>query len=110
MNFDVIGWTEYLLTTFIPVSMIVSAIVVFILEAGFGLRAEYGRYIDMGRYNKSKKGFSAPVAWCLQESPAFLVPCVFLYFGGLSVYDKQSGGLNLNVLFLYYFMIHYFNR
>ena len=103
MSLEIIEWAEWFLTTFIPISMIVTGVIVFICEAGLGLRAEYGRY------NKANKGFSAPIAWCLQESPAFLVPCIFIYFGGLRIYDEQDG-LNFNVLFLYYFMIHYFNR
>ena len=103
MNFDVLEWAEWIFVTFIPVSMIITGIIVFICEAGLGLKAEYGRY------NTKNSGFSAPVAWCLQECPAFLVPCVFIYFGGLTIYDKYNG-LNLNVLFLIYFMVHYFNR
>ena len=103
MDIDVLEWMEWLLITFIPVSMIVTGVIVFICEAGLGLKAEYGRY------STKINGFSAPLAWFLQESPAFLIPCIFLYCGGISVYDKYTG-FNLNVLFLFYFMIHYFNR
>jgi hypothetical protein len=103
MDFDVFKKGGWYLSTFIPISMIVTGVIVFICEAGLGLKAEYGRY------STKINGFSAPLAWFLQESPAFLIPCIFLYCGGISVYDKYTG-FNLNVLFLFYFMIHYFNR
>jgi hypothetical protein len=103
MYHSLIEWAAWFLSPFLPISMIVTGVVVFILEAGFGIRAEYGRY------NKSNKGFSAPIAWCLQESPAFLIPCLFLYFGNQSLFNINTG-INLNVLFIIFFMIHYFNR
>ena len=103
MDLDVLHWAEWFLSIFIPISTIITGIIVLICEAGLGLRAEYGRY------STKQNGFIAPIAWFLQESPSFLVPCAFLYFGDLSVYDKYNG-LNLNVLFLIYFMVHYFNR
>ena len=40
-----------------PVIMISVGVTVFIMEACFDFKAEYGRY------NQKNKGFSAPVAW-----------------------------------------------
>jgi hypothetical protein len=40
-----------------PVIMISIGSIVFILEAFFGFKAEYGRY------NKKNLGLSAPIAW-----------------------------------------------
>ena len=55
-------------------------------------------------------GFSAPVAWFLQESPAFLVPFGLWLYRGPSIFDKATGSLNTNLVVLSYFLIHYFNR
>lgn len=87
-----------------PWLMISIGTIVFLVEAIGGVRAEYGRY------NKKNMGFSAPVAWFLQESPAFLVPFGLWLYRGPSIFDKTTGSLNTNLIVLSYFLIHYFNR
>lgn len=86
-----------------PVIMISVGIIVFILEAFGGLKAEYGRY------NKKKNGLSAPIAWLIQECPAFFVPLFLIFYQGAKIYDS-SLRINTNLLLLCLFMMHYFNR
>jgi len=84
--------------------MIATGVVVIIVEAGFGIKANYGRYSSI-----TSIGFKAPVAWLLQESPAFLVPLGLLLYRKSSLFDGLQQ-LNTNLIVLSYFMIHYFNR
>lgn len=86
-----------------PVIMVSIGIIVFFLEAFGGMKAEYGRY------NKKNKGFSAPIAWLIQECPAFFVPLFLILYQGAKIYDN-SNKINTNLLLLLFFMMHYFNR
>lgn len=86
-----------------PVLMISIGFIVLILETIGGLRAQYGRY------NSKNFGLSAPIAWLLQESPAFLVPCFLVFYRKVLFYD-QFNRLNTNLILLLYFMLHYFHR
>lgn len=86
-----------------PTIMITIGSIVFLLESVGGLRAAYGRY------NTKNIGFSAPVAWFLQESPAFLVPFFLVFYHGNYLFDKTNR-LNSNFIVLCYFMLHYFHR
>ena len=86
-----------------PVIMISVGLVVFVLEAFGGLRAAYGRY------NTKNYGFSAPFAWFLQESPAFLLPFGLVVYRRVFLFDKLNQ-INTNFVLLCYFMLHYFNR
>ena len=86
-----------------PWIMISVGAVVFLVESCGGVRAAYGRY------NTKNIGFSAPVAWLLQESPAFVVPLIMIIYRQ----TRLIGGLqqlNTNLVLLAYFMLHYFNR
>jgi len=81
-----------------PVVMISIGVAVFAIEVFGGLRAAYGRY------NKSNIGLIAPIAWFLQESPAFFIPLYFL------LVNKVQREMNTNSILLIFFLIHYFNR
>lgn len=87
-----------------PVIMISVGIVVFILETLGGLRAAYGRY------NSKNIGFSARVAWFIQESPAFFVPFFLVLLRGSFLFDYRANKINTNFILLCYFLLHYFNR
>lgn len=87
-----------------PVTMIGIGVAVFLIEAFGGLRASYGRYA------KANTGLSAPIAWFLQESPAFFIPLFLLVNKGVSFLFTPSNEINTNVILLIYFLIHYFNR
>lgn len=86
-----------------PVIMITIGVIVFVLETIGGMKAAYGRY------NTKNFGFSAPVAWFLQESPSFLVSFGLLMYRGVHFYDKFNR-INTNLILLCFFMMHYFNR
>ena len=86
-----------------PTIMITIGVIVFVLEAFCGMRAEYGRY------NNKNFGFSAPIAWLFQESPAFLVPFGLVLYRRVFLFDS-SHKINTNFLLLCLFLIHYFNR
>ena len=81
-----------------PVVMISIGVAVFAIEVFGGLRAAYGRY------NKSNIGLSAPIAWFLQESPAFFIPLYFFFM------NETKKEINANSILLLFFLIHYFNR
>lgn len=98
-----ISLVKWCLEYFISRAMIITGIGVFITEGFFGMKAEYGRY------NLKNKGFIAPVAWFLQELPAFLVPLLFIIFGNVTLLN-EDGSLKINIVLLIYFMIHYFHR
>ena len=87
-----------------PTVMIYIGVAVFIIEALGGLRASYGRY------GKSNIGLSAPVAWFLQEAPAFFIPLYLLVRKAFSSGLVRNNEINTNVILLIYFLIHYFNR
>ncbi len=88
-----------------PVIMISVGLVVFILETFGGLRAAYGRY------NTKNIGFSASVAWFIQESPAFFIPSILGLLRRSFLFEKTDGyKINTNFLLLCYFSLHYFNR
>ncbi|RNA34143.1 3-oxo-5-alpha-steroid 4-dehydrogenase 2 [Brachionus plicatilis] len=86
-----------------PVIMISIGIIVFVLEAFVGMKAEYGRY------NKKKSGLPAPIAWLIQECPAFFVPLFLIFYNGVKFFDS-SNSINTNLVLLMLFMMHYFNR
>lgn len=86
-----------------PVLMLSIGAVVFVLETAGGMRAAYGRY------NIKNSGLSAPIAWLIQECPAFLIPLGLLLYRGVYLYDKFNR-INTNLILLGFFMIHYFNR
>ena len=87
-----------------PVIMISVGSVVFVLETGLGMRAAYGRY------NTKNSGLSAPIAWLIQESPAFIIPFSFMFYRSAFLFDRQNKSINSNFILLFYFMMHYFNR
>ena len=87
-----------------PVIMISVGVLVFILESVGGLRAAYGRY------NTKNIGFSASVAWFIQESPAFFVPLFLSFLRGSFLIDSTKSQINTNFILLCYFLLHYFNR
>ena len=87
-----------------PVIMMATGIIVIIAEAAFGLKANYGRYSSLNSI-----GFKAPLAWLLQECPAFLVPLGLIIYRKASLFDGLQQ-LNTNLIILGYFMLHYFNR
>jgi hypothetical protein len=87
-----------------PMIMISVGFVVFILESLGGLRAAYGRY------NTKNIGFSASVAWFIQESPAFFVPFFLSLIRGTFLIDSTKSQINTNFILLCYFLLHYFNR
>lgn len=86
-----------------PVIMISIGVIVFILEAFVGMKAEYGRY------NKKKNGLPAPIAWLIQECPAFFVPLFLIFYNGVKFFDSFNR-INTNLVLLLLFMMHYFNR
>jgi hypothetical protein len=86
-----------------PTLMITIGFIVILLETVGGMRAAYGRY------NKSNRGLAAPIAWLLQESPAFLIPLALTLYRGSFLFDKNNH-INTNFILLCYFMLHYFNR
>ena len=96
-------WIEWAIGYFIARAMIVTGIIVFFVEAFGGQRAAYGRY------NTKNTGLAAPIAWFLQEVPAFLVPLAFMLFGHFKFFEA-NGVVNVNAILLLYFMGHYFNR
>lgn len=89
---------------YVPVIMIVTGLIVIFFEAGLGIKAKYGRYSSINSI-----GLKAPIAWLIQESPAFLVPLALIIFRGLNLFDGLQQ-LNSNLVILGYFMIHYFHR
>ena len=93
------------LELWIPASMITMGVLVFLVEACGGVRAEYGRYNN----NPNAWGLRAPIAWFVQEVPAFLVPLGFAIYNGVRFYDDFNR-INTNTFLLGYFMLHYFNR
>jgi hypothetical protein len=84
--------------------MIVTGTSVFLIETVFQQKAKYGRY------NTANTGVSASLAWFLQETPSFLVPLAFLIFGEYKVVDPRTNSINLNLILLSFFMLHYFHR
>ena len=86
-----------------PVIMIVIGFLVLIVETLGKMRAAYGRY------NTKNHGLSAPIAWLVQECPAFFVPFVLLIYRHVFLFDKENK-INTNFILLSFFMIHYFNR
>ena len=120
----------------IPIIMITIGTIVFILETVGGMRAEYGIwfvYVEYrlllilfliwnwnkntnthtktkGRYNKNNRGLKAPLAWLLQESPAFLIPFGLIVLKETPFVVKRTGQINSNLIVLIFFLIHYFNR
>lgn len=60
-----------------------------------------------GRYARSTWGFgvNARLAWFVQECPAFIVPCVVLWYA-----RNEVLGWTPNIVLLVLFMIHYFQR
>ncbi len=87
-----------------PVIMIVTGAIVILVEAGFGIKANYGRYSSI-----TSIGLRAPLAWLLQECPSFLVPLGLILYRKSSLFDGLQQ-LNTNLIILGYFMLHYFNR
>ena len=87
-----------------PWIMIIVGILVIIFEAGLGIKANYGRYSLAGSI-----GLKAPIAWLIQECPAFLIPLGLIIYRKTSLFDGLQQ-LNTNLIILSYFMIHYFNR
>lgn len=87
-----------------PMVMIGIGIGVFIAEIFGGLKAAYGRY------NKNNIGLSAPIAWFIQECPAFFVPFYLLVSKGKTFMFNEYSEINSNFVLLIFFLIHYFNR
>ncbi len=100
----VVFFIDWLLAYFLPLAMILTGAVVFLLETLGQQKAKYGRY------NTTNTGVNASLAWFLQETPAFLVPFGFLIFGDYKITDLKSSRINLNLVLLAYFMLHYFHR
>jgi hypothetical protein len=96
------NWQEFL-EYWTPVTMISVGVAVFLVEGLGSIKASYGRY------SKGGFGLSAPIAWFLQEVPAFLVPLGLLIYNKTKLFD-QNNQVNTNFLLCGYFMIHYFNR
>ena len=83
--------------------MIVTAVIVaFCL---IFLKAEYGRYFAASSSQKYGFGVNPKIAWFVQELPAFVVPCVLLFFARKDVF-----GLTPNAFLLLLYFTHYTHR
>ncbi|XP_073248493.1 3-oxo-5-alpha-steroid 4-dehydrogenase 1-like [Porites lutea] len=83
--------------------MIVTAVIVaFCL---IFLKAEYGRYFSASSSQKYGFGVNPKIAWFVQELPAFVVPCVLLFFARKDVF-----GLTPNTFLLLLYLSHYTHR
>lgn len=94
---------ELQLINIASIVMIVTAVVVaFCL---IFLKAEYGRYFSASSSQKYGFGVNPKIAWFVQELPAFVVPCVLLFFARKDVF-----GLTPNALLLLLYLSHYTHR
>ena len=94
---------EMQLINIASIVMIVTAVVVaFCL---IFLKAEYGRYFSASSSQKYGFGVNPKIAWFVQELPAFVVPCVLLFFARKDVF-----GLTPNAFLLLLYLSHYTHR
>merc|ERR1712025_1106600 len=90
--------------SFIVASYYVMGIVTIVVELGLGIDAQYGRFSSIK--NRSFR-IPAKIAWCLQETPSFLMASYFF----IKSFDETFETVPIpNRLLLLFFMIHYFNR
>ncbi|XP_068239168.1 3-oxo-5-alpha-steroid 4-dehydrogenase 1-like [Palaemon carinicauda] len=73
----------------------------------YGVLCLFLKKAPYGRYSELKYGFGLPVnlAWMIQESPSFYVPLCFVVYGTKDTFRSLT-----NQLFLWMFIIHYFQR
>ena len=88
---------------FFSASLVVVGIAVAFMQLVLKFEIPYGRFSRAG----FGCGIPAKISWVLQECPAFLIPAYLFY---LKEGDQLGGALNVNVLLLALFLIHYFQR
>lgn len=86
-------------------SKVIMITAVFVAFCLIFLKAEYGRYYSA--ISSRKYGFAVDpkVAWFVQELPAFVTPCVLLFYARSDVF-----GFTPNALLLCLLLLHYTHR
>jgi hypothetical protein len=92
------SYNDRIFVTYIcPYIWIISSVFVVVFQGIIGIKAPYGRY------NNSNSGIPGRLAWFIQESPCFIIPCYLLYQHWSSVSITKF-------LLMTFFLIHYFQR
>lgn len=89
---NILSWTILLL------AFIVAICLVF-------LQVEYGRYFRSNSWQNCLSAVDGRIAWFVQELPAFVIPCVSLFYA-----RKDALGLTPNTILLSLFVLHYSHR
>lgn len=69
------------------------------------LKVEYGRYFTTNSWQNCCSAVDARIAWFVQELPAFVIPCVLLFYA-----RKDALGLTPNTILLSLLCLHYAHR
>ena len=88
----IMSWTIILLALIVEICLIF-------------LKVEYGRYFKSNSWQNCLSAVDARVAWFLQELPAFVIPCVLLFYA-----RKDALGLTPNTILLLLLVLHYSHR
>ncbi|KAJ7389771.1 3-oxo-5-alpha-steroid 4-dehydrogenase 1 [Desmophyllum pertusum] len=97
-GFDELQFIYIMSKIMIFVGVIVAICLVF-------LKAEYGRYFSSNSSQRYGFGVNVRVAWFVQELPAFLIPCVLLFYA-----RKDALGMTPNTILLSLLLLHYTQR
>ncbi|KAF2364287.1 Adenylate kinase 3/4 mitochondrial [Trinorchestia longiramus] len=89
--------TEAELVQYMTFGVLIYAFIVLLMP----MAAPYGRY----RSNRYGFGVPARLAWCVQESPAFIVPLLMVITTRRSTYTAITNQICMGL-----FIIHYFQR
>lgn len=88
----IMSWTIILLAFIVEICLIF-------------LQVEYGRYFKSNSWQNCLSAVDARVAWFVQELPAFVIPCVLLFYA-----RKDALGLTPNTILLLLLVLHYSHR
>lgn len=89
---NILSWTILLLAFIVAICLIF-------------LQVEYGRYFRSNSWQNRLSAVDGRIAWFVQELPAFVIPCVSLFYA-----RKDALGLTPNTILLSLFVLHYSHR
>lgn len=97
-GFDELQLIYLLSKTIILLSVIVAICLI-------SLKAEYGRYFTSNSWQNCVSAVNPRLAWFVQELPAFVIPCVLVFYA-----RKDALGWNPNTILLSLILLHYTHR